>query len=469
MPGPGRPRRADRAARALARSRLAAPASRARSGSAASSACSCSGAACRPRAASPASSSSCRASRTSRSSRCSLLLGSGIGRRRSCTCRRSPSLWQTSYGKTLLVKIGLLLAAPCCSPRSTSLRTKPRLAAARAAARARARRRRRCSAGSSAARSCSSRPRSSPPRSSRASPPPPKALAQEGGALARVGPGPGRAGRHEDGYTLKLAGRARTAPPCPTPSRVEDHTRREAGPRRRRHRSRSRCSTWRWASRSTTSTETSPGVYSRPAPALVMVGHWGLSFQVTPKGGHRSTALVVDRADRMRLRFATARWRSRRRRSPCWSSTLASSHDALADGDPASDYLIAQPMFLPFTATSRARKATRLRGAARESKASGFPLKVAVIATAQRPGRRSDPVRQAAAVRELPRPGGLYYFKDELLVVMPNGYGLYKPGGAAGGRPGRDRRAAAAGTASDGTARRSGRACRRAPRGRTGS
>ena len=26
--------------------------------------------------------------------------------------------------------------------------------------------------------------------------------------------------------------------------------------------------------------ETAPGVYSRAAPALVMVGHWGLSFDV---------------------------------------------------------------------------------------------------------------------------------------------------------------------------------------------
>jgi copper transport protein len=42
--------------------------------------------------------------------------------------------------------------------------------------------------------------------------------------------------------------------------------------------------------------ETSPGVYTRPAnPALVMVGHWGLSFQVTPKSGQSFTALVVDR------------------------------------------------------------------------------------------------------------------------------------------------------------------------------
>ena len=43
-------------------------------------------------------------------------------------------------------------------------------------------------------------------------------------------------------------------------------------------------------------TETSPGVYSRLTPALVMVGHWGLSFNVTPKGGQPFTAVVVDRA-----------------------------------------------------------------------------------------------------------------------------------------------------------------------------
>ena len=30
--------------------------------------------------------------------------------------------------------------------------------------------------------------------------------------------------------------------------------------------------------------ETAPGVYTRSAPALVMVGHWGLTFEVTPPG-----------------------------------------------------------------------------------------------------------------------------------------------------------------------------------------
>jgi copper transport protein len=44
-------------------------------------------------------------------------------------------------------------------------------------------------------------------------------------------------------------------------------------------------------------TETQPGIYTRSAPALVMVGRWGLTFQIAPKGGLPLTALVVDQAN----------------------------------------------------------------------------------------------------------------------------------------------------------------------------
>jgi copper transport protein len=44
-------------------------------------------------------------------------------------------------------------------------------------------------------------------------------------------------------------------------------------------------------------TETQPGVYSRAAPALVMVGRWGLMFQVIPPGAPPFTALIVDQAN----------------------------------------------------------------------------------------------------------------------------------------------------------------------------
>ena len=44
-------------------------------------------------------------------------------------------------------------------------------------------------------------------------------------------------------------------------------------------------------------TEIQPGVYSRAAPALVMVGKWALSFQITPKTGPGFTALILDQAN----------------------------------------------------------------------------------------------------------------------------------------------------------------------------
>ena len=42
--------------------------------------------------------------------------------------------------------------------------------------------------------------------------------------------------------------------------------------------------------------ETSPGVYERSLPALVMVGHWAVSFEITPPGKAPFTMLFVDRA-----------------------------------------------------------------------------------------------------------------------------------------------------------------------------
>ncbi|MGZ4382584.1 MAG: hypothetical protein ACXVZ3_14305, partial [Gaiellaceae bacterium] len=42
--------------------------------------------------------------------------------------------------------------------------------------------------------------------------------------------------------------------------------------------------------------EVAPAVYGRSEPALVMVGHWGLTFDVRPPGEQPFTVLVIDRA-----------------------------------------------------------------------------------------------------------------------------------------------------------------------------
>ena len=44
-------------------------------------------------------------------------------------------------------------------------------------------------------------------------------------------------------------------------------------------------------------TETAPGVVPARRSALVMVGHWGLSFDVTPPGGAPFNVLLVDKAN----------------------------------------------------------------------------------------------------------------------------------------------------------------------------
>jgi predicted DNA-binding transcriptional regulator len=42
--------------------------------------------------------------------------------------------------------------------------------------------------------------------------------------------------------------------------------------------------------------ELRPGVFSKSAPALVMVGHWALQFEVTPPGGTPFVVTLLDKA-----------------------------------------------------------------------------------------------------------------------------------------------------------------------------
>ena len=221
-----------------------------------------------------------------------LLLGTGIGAT-VVHMPTLPALWQTSYGKTILVKIALLATAMLLAavnlartrPRLLASRRRPELGAPAAGLL------RRLVGGESilvwgavvAAAVLSSLP------------PPPPALAQEGGALARVGPGRVAATVTRNGYTLRvLVDPNRAAVPNDFALELTRGGRPVTGA--------DVTLTFvmldmEMGQQEFRLTETSPGIYSRPAaPALVMVGHWGLSFQVTPPGGKAFTALVVDRA-----------------------------------------------------------------------------------------------------------------------------------------------------------------------------
>ena len=103
---------------------------------------------------------------------------------------------------------------------------------------------------------------------------------------------------------------------------------------------------------------------------------------------------------------------------------------ALADGDPASDYLLAQSTFLsPFDGHIPTAERERADRPARERQATGLALKVAVIVTRYDLGAVPILFDKPQTYAQVPQRGGLLLLADELLVVMPNGYGLARAKG----------------------------------------
>ena len=220
-----------------------------------------------------------------------LLIGSGVVRSLQYLPTLS-SLWQTSYGKTLLVKIALLLVAMMLAAVNLA-RTKPRLEAAATqptrAAGAAVLLRRLVSgevvlvvAAIFAAGVLSSIA------------PPSKALSRVGTVSARVGPGPvsrvvdngpyrlefrvapNRAALPNDfGVRITRNGKPVTGAEVVTRFVMLDMTMGELAYKLQ---------------------EVSPGTYRRSAPALVMVGHWGLRFEIAPPDDQAFEILLLDRA-----------------------------------------------------------------------------------------------------------------------------------------------------------------------------
>jgi copper transport protein len=219
-----------------------------------------------------------------------VLIGSGVG----ASIVHLPtfsSLWQTSYGQALLVKIGLLSIALLLGAVNL-LRTRPRLVASQgrpelgpgAAALLR-----RLVSGEVvlvasavvAAAVLSSLP------------PPAKALAAAGNAVAHVGPGPVTESVDRNGYHLELHVSPNKAA---APNTFSLQIRKNGKPV-------SHATViagfsmldMEMGTQSYTLPEHGLGLYGRSSPALVMVGHWGLSFEITPPGQQPFTIVFVDR------------------------------------------------------------------------------------------------------------------------------------------------------------------------------
>jgi copper transport protein len=214
-----------------------------------------------------------------------LLIGTGTGQAL-LELPTLASLWQTSYGQALIWKIALLAAALVLAGVNLA-RTKPRLQAGDASAPVLLRRLVQGEivfvvAALFAAAVLSSLP------------PPSSALAKVQNVAAHVGPGPVTATVSKSPYKLRLrvtpnrAARqnafsltlTKNGKPVPGAEVITkfDMLDMEMGEQSFRFR------------------ELRPGVYSKSAPALVMVGHWGLQFEVTPPGGKPFVVTLLDKA-----------------------------------------------------------------------------------------------------------------------------------------------------------------------------
>jgi cytochrome oxidase Cu insertion factor (SCO1/SenC/PrrC family) len=101
---------------------------------------------------------------------------------------------------------------------------------------------------------------------------------------------------------------------------------------------------------------------------------------------------------------------------------------ARADGDPASDMLVSQDLYLPADAGVSANQQAQLTALLRRVKRSGVPVRVAVIPSAYDLGSVGALwLKPAAYARFLGTELSLVY-KQPLLIVMPNGFGLNWPG-----------------------------------------
>ncbi len=203
------------------------------------------------------------------------------------------ALWETGYGQTILVKTGLLGGAMLIAS-GNLLRTKPRLAAA------------------------GRRPDLATPAvgllrtlvsgevivvagavfaaavlSSLA--PPPPAFALENSAVARVGPGRVAETVRRNGYVLQvLVSPNKAAAPDSFALRI---TRGGQPVRAADVTLTFNHLEMQMPQQEYQLKETQPGLYTRTAPALVMVGKWGLSFSVSSRSGPPLTALIVDEAN----------------------------------------------------------------------------------------------------------------------------------------------------------------------------
>jgi len=96
---------------------------------------------------------------------------------------------------------------------------------------------------------------------------------------------------------------------------------------------------------------------------------------------------------------------------------------ARANGDPASDYLLTQRVFLPFTTKIDRNEVNRLDALLREADRKHFRIRVAMILSPSDLGTAFSLFGKPEKYSQFLGLELSFVYRGRLLVVMPNGYG----------------------------------------------
>ena len=108
----------------------------------------------------------------------------------------------------------------------------------------------------------------------------------------------------------------------------------------------------------------------------------------------------------------------------CLAGALAVPSAALADGDPASDVLLIQDVYLPYSPQPSKPLAQTLTGLVTQVKKAGYPMKVALIETRGDLGAYPELFGQPQRYAKLLASEIVFkVHHPHLLVVMPSGFG----------------------------------------------
>jgi hypothetical protein len=152
--------------------------------------------------------------------------------------------------------------------------------------------------------------------------------------------------------------------------------------------------------------------------------------------GAAAASMVGSRSTQM-MDCTRVRCDGRRRLRPVTALALAlalglgwslAAPPARGDGDPASDVLATQSLFLPQDAGIPVAQQAQLQALLQEAAKGGFQLRLALIASPSDLGSIGELWRQPAAYASFLGQELSLLYRGDLLVIMPDGFGLYERG-----------------------------------------